>query len=239
MVGKHESTAAPTAVAAAMAGDLIRSPKFSDMAWELIRERIMTGQFAAGSRLNEVLLAEEMGISRPPVREALRGLAAQGLVELVPGRGARVATLDRDSVQQVGEVREILECAVAGLAAERADDEDRRLLQDVMRKTEAQMCDGPKPYPHHIEFHTVLADAARNPRLTQSLEEAARQMRLVSIQSNEDPGRALEVLAEHRDITQAVLDRDPDAARAAMTTHIRAITRAIVTLLDQSKGAQA
>jgi DNA-binding GntR family transcriptional regulator len=220
------------------AGGLFQTRKFSDIAGGVIRDRIMSGDLPGGSRLNEVALAEELRISRPPIREALRVLSGEGLVEFVPGRGAFVVNPDREAIVQLGEIRLALEKTAARCAAERADATDRVALQQVMEHTEAQLTDPSSPYPHHIEFHAALSGASHNPRLGQVLNEVIRQMRLASIQSNEDPRRAHEVLQEHHTITAAVLRGDPDAAEAAMADHITATTQAIVVLLDRKKGEQ-
>jgi DNA-binding GntR family transcriptional regulator len=214
-------------------GALFQTRKFSDIAGDVIRDRIMSGALPAGARLNEVALADELQISRPPIREALRVLGGEGLVDLVPGKGSFVVTIDREAIIQLGEVRLALERTAARCAAERADDADREHLRRVMQATEEQLRDPSSPYPHHIEFHAALSGAGHNPRLAQILRDVIRQMRLASIKSNEDPNRAHEVLREHRTITAAVLRGDRDEAESAMAEHITATTHAILALLHQ------
>ncbi|UGQ13371.1 GntR family transcriptional regulator [Yinghuangia sp. ASG 101] len=214
------------------AAGLFQTRTFSAIAADVLRDRIMTGVLATGARLNEVALADELRISRPPIREALRVLAGEGLVELIPGRGAFVVRPDRTSIRHLGEVRLALERATARYAAERADDDDRALLRRLMDETEKELSGTGKPYPHRIEFHAALTEAAHNPRLADLLGEVIRQMRLASIRSNEDPARAREVLHEHRALTEAILRRDADEAEHVMHDHIEATTRAILTVLD-------
>ena len=220
----------------AVDGSLFQTRRFSDIACGLIRDRIMTGELAPGSRLNEVALAEEMHISRPPVREALRILSGEGLVEFVAGRGAVVTDLDLASFVQVAEIRMALEVAVARLAAERTQASDAERLRSLMGQQAEELGDPRSPYPHHIEFHHAVAEASHNPRLAASLGEVIRQVRLASIKTTENPPRAQQVFAEHQAVARAVLAGDPDAAEAAMRAHIDANTQATVALLSALEG---
>lgn len=220
---------------------LFQTRRFSDIACELLRERIMSGTLPPGSRLNEVALSEELRISRPPLREALRILSGEGLVEIIPGRGAIVVDLDLASFIQVAEIRMALEVAAARLAAERADPVDVAHLTEAMNAQEVELEEPGSPYPHHIEFHHTVAAASHNPRLESSLGEIIRQVRLASMKTNENPQRAQQVFTEHRAIAKAVLAGDPDAAELAMRQHIDANMQATVVLLSalETKGAGA
>lgn len=215
---------------------LFQTRRFSDIACGLIRDRIMTGELAPGSRLNEVALAEEMQISRPPVREALRILSGEGLVEFVPGRGAIVTDLNLAAFVEVAEIRMALEVAAARLAAERTDAVDAEALTALMTQQAVELDHPGSPYPHHIEFHHAIAAATHNVRLASSLAEVIRQVRLASIKTNENPQRAREVLHEHQAIAAAVLAGNADAAEVAMRTHLDANTQATVALLSELEG---
>jgi DNA-binding GntR family transcriptional regulator len=217
----------------AAGAELFHSRKFSEIAGEILRERIMSGALAPGARLNEVALAEELKISRPPLREALRVLSGEGLVVIVPGRGAFVTDLDLESFVQVAEVRMALEVETARLAAERVQPDDVERLEHLMAELEEALSGPSRAYPHHLEFHHALAEATRNSHLASHLGEVIRQVRLASIQTNENPQRAHEVLVEHRAIADAVLRGDAAAAAAAMRAHIQANTDATVELLKQ------
>ncbi len=218
---------------AAPAAELFHSRKFSEIAGEILRERIMSGELAPGARLNEVALADELQISRPPLREALRVLSGEGLVVIVPGRGAFVIDLDLESLAHLAQGRRAREVETARLAAIRADASDAARIEQLMGDLESALSTPGMPYPHHIEFHHALADATRNPHLATSLGEVIRQVRLASMQTNEDPARAHQVLIEHRAVAEAVLSGDADAAAVAMRAHIQANTDATVELLKQ------
>jgi DNA-binding GntR family transcriptional regulator len=217
---------------------LFQTRRFSDIACELIRERILSGSLSPGSRLNEVALSDELRISRPPLREALRILSGEGLVEFIPGKGAAVTDLDLASFIQVAEIRMALEVATARLAAERATPEDVVVLTAAMNAQEAELGTPGSPYPHHIVFHHELAAATHNPRLESSLVEIIRQGRLASMKTNENPQRAQQVFAEHRAIAEAVVSGDANRAEHAMRQHIEANTSATVVLLSalEKKG---
>ncbi|WP_166866913.1 MULTISPECIES: GntR family transcriptional regulator [unclassified Salinibacterium] len=219
--------------------ELFHTRKFSDIAGEIIRERIMSGALAPGARINEVVLADELKISRPPLREALRVLSGEGIVVIVPGKGAFVADLDLESFVHVAEVRLALEVETARLAAQRIERDDVAVIEDLMAQLETALAGQASAYPHHIEFHHALAVATGNPHLTTALGEVIRQIRLASIQTNEDPQRAHQVIIEHRVIAEAVLAGDADAAADAMRTHIRNNTEATVELLRKSERAQS
>ena len=219
---------------------LFQTRRFSDIACELLRERIMSGSLAPGSRLNEVALSEELRISRPPLREALRILGGEGLVDFIPGRGAIVTDLDLQSFIQVAEIRMALEVAAARLAAERANPDDVVRLTEAMNAQELELVEPGSPYPHHIVFHHTIAAASHNARLQASLAEVILQVRLASMKTNEDPKRAQQVFTEHRSIAVAVLAADPDAAENAMRQHIDANTQATVGLLSalETRGVE-
>lgn len=205
--------------------------RFSDMACDVLRDRILSGVLEPGARLNEVALAEEMNISRPPLREALRVLHGEGLVTMRPGRGAFVPTFDAESVSQLADIRIALEVETARLAAARADAEDRAALIATMAQVKTSLDNDGPPYPHHIDFHGVLATAAHNPRLAQHVDEVRTQLKLARVRSGNDPRRAKAALHEHQHIHDAVIRGDVDGADRAMRAHIEASTVAMVGLI--------
>lgn len=209
------------------------SRKFSEIATDILRERIMSGALAMGDRINEVALSDELGVSRPPLREALRVLSGEGLVHLVPGKGAYVTEFDVASFLHVAEVRLALEVEAARLAAERIDSDGEVLLKQVIAEIHEHLQAAGQGYPHHVKFHHAIAEAAGNPHLASAVGEVLRQVRLPAIQTNDDPQRAQQVLREHRAVAEAILQRDPEAAANTMRAHINANTNATAELLRQ------
>lgn len=205
--------------------------RFSDMASDLLRERILSGALAPGQHLNEVALAEEMSISRPPLREAFRVLHGEGLVTMRPGRGVFVMTFDVESVLQIGDVRMALETETARLASTRAEADDLALLTAVLSQIEIELDQPGKPYPHHIDFHGALATASHNPRLAQHAADVRQQLKLATVRSGNDPQRAQAALLEHRAVGDAVMHGDVERADRAMRAHIESSLSAMAAML--------
>lgn len=224
---------------AARADSPFRVRRFSDVAGDLLRERILNGQLDPGKHLNEVALAAELSISRPPLREAFRVLHAEGLVEMRPGKGVFVAAFDVDSVRQIGDLRMALETETARLAAERASASDLRLLTEVLKQIEIELEAPDRPYPHHFDFHGALATASRNARLEHEAAGVRQQLRLATVRSGNDPARAQAALLEHRAVCDAVMRGDVVAADHAMRSHLRSSLDAMVRMLEAQRDDPA
>jgi DNA-binding GntR family transcriptional regulator len=206
--------------------DHIRADSVVDLAYGRIRALVLDGEILPGTRLGQVELAERLGISRTPVREALRRLAGEGLAEFVPNRGYRAASLGLDGVRRRLEVRLLLEPGIARLAAERRTDEDLVALHETVAR-EQQTATRVLAHDASRDFHVALARATRNPELVSVLEslwivEIGR--RLLAARSVQGEWQAADV-AEHRAITAAVADRDGDRAASLMLSHVTAALR--------------
>jgi DNA-binding GntR family transcriptional regulator len=206
--------------------DHIRADSVVDLAYGRIRALVLEGEILPGTRLGQVELAERLGISRTPVREALRRLAGEGLAEFVPNRGYRAAGLGLDGVRRRLEVRLLLEPGVARLAAERRTDDDLAALHAAVAREE-QAATRVAAHDASRDFHLALARATRNPELVSVLEslwimEIGR--RLLAARSVEGEWRDADV-AEHRAITAAVAEHDGDRAASLMLTHVTAALR--------------
>jgi DNA-binding GntR family transcriptional regulator len=194
-----------------------------DRAYERIREFVLTGEIAPGTRLGQVELAERLGISRTPVREALRRLSAEGLVDFHPNRGFWAADLGLDAVLRRLEVRLILEPGIARLAAERRTDRDLTELRRTIAREERART-GLAAHDASREFHFVLARATGNDehvRVLDSLWLVEIGRRLLSRRAATPEWQAADV-DEHRAIADAVEERRADDAARLMDTHVRA-----------------
>ncbi|WP_053226217.1 GntR family transcriptional regulator [Solirubrobacter soli] len=194
-----------------------------DLAYEQIRRLVLDGDIAPGERLGQVELAERLGISRTPVREALRRLSAEGLVELRPNRGFWAADLGLDAVLRRLEVRLILEPGIARLAAERRTDRHlAELTRAITREEKARS--GVAAHDASREFHFVLARATGNDehvRILDSLWLVEVGRRLLARRATTTDWQGADV-SEHRAIAAAVSDRDGDLAARLMDAHVRA-----------------
>lgn len=191
-----------------------------------LRRRIVDGDYAQGERLTENRLADDFGVSRNPVREALRVVETEGFVEILPRRGAVVATLDETAIKDLFAVREQLETLAAGLAAERATAEDvarlRQLLDDASAATEAEDFD--RVAELNSALHLAVIEISGN-RWLASLSAAMYHhvhwvFRLGAAQ------RAPHSWKEHIRVVDAIAAGDREAATAAARDHVEAAATA-------------
>jgi DNA-binding GntR family transcriptional regulator len=199
----------------------VASSSYRDQAVAILREQLLDGTYEPGSRLNEVAVSEAMGISRGPLREALQRLVAEGLVELVPHRGAFVRNFTPIELQHMYEFREIIESGAARLAARRTTDNDVAELRAMMLET-SQLLDitAGGAYPASPDFHRRILELSGNQLLLRVGTELQTQVRIARQSSGRRPGRARIAFDEHIAIIDALERRDPDAAEAAMTGHL-------------------
>jgi DNA-binding GntR family transcriptional regulator len=191
-----------------------------------LREVILAGELPAGARLGEVELAERLGVSRTPVREALNKLAAEGLVQIVPNRGARVATWSVEELEGVFELRALLEPQLTALAVPQATAADADELDVLAHRMAAVGSPGPAQdldalVPLNRAFHDRLVALAGHPALAGALAGAIHPPIVVRNFHAYDGASLRRSLAHHVEIVAAVRAGDPEWARAVMTAHIR------------------
>jgi DNA-binding GntR family transcriptional regulator len=191
--------------------------------FDQIRSQIAEGRFAPGQRLIEPDLTERFGISRGPLREAIRRLAAEGLVEITHNRGARVKRLDRDEVVALYEVREPMEGLAAKLATERANASERREIESIFKEMGAALKsrDTRSYIALNSRFHNAILAAARNA----PLEDAITRLQTPVLRVQFEALMTLDVVEEshdeHRAITGAIIGKNADEAERLMRHHIR------------------
>jgi DNA-binding GntR family transcriptional regulator len=186
-----------------------------------IRGQILDGKLRPGERLVEDRLSTELGVSRVPVREALRGLSMEGLVRLEPNRGATVAEITPELVAELVEVRTLLEALNARLAARRHDPEIVDALQDTLKRGNAA---AQSATPDHLarlngEFHERLAEASRNSVLTDIMRSLRERTSLAF--SINGRTRAREDWKEHAAILAAVIEGDEELAALLAARHVQ------------------
>jgi len=213
---------------------------------DTLRELIVRGELAGGTRLGEVELAERLQVSRTPVREALSRLTAEGLIEVIPNRGARVATWTVTELEGVFDLRTVLEPTLAASAIRHASAGDIEELDHLARRMLAVGSPGPHQdldalVPLNSAFHDRLTALARQPMLADALAAAVR-MPIVrrNFQAYDDQSLRRS-LAHHLEIVAAAQAGDPDWARAVMTAHLRNARVVMIraaTAPDQPKAIQ-
>lgn len=189
-------------------------------AYTLILEAIERGDYNPGSRLVESELAERLGVSRTPVREALQRLETQGMLTR-DGRSLIVASLDHNQLAELYTVRAELEGLAARLAARHATAEEVRVLQGMVTDDRKLLGGDPRALSRaNKRFHKLIHLASHNRFLVQQLDLVHRSMALMATTSFAAEGRDEVALAEHAQIAEAIAAGDGDAAHAALKSHI-------------------
>jgi DNA-binding GntR family transcriptional regulator len=188
---------------------------------EQIRGRILDGSLKPGERLVEDRLSAELGVSRVPVREALRGLSVEGLVTLLPRRGATVVEITPETVAELVEVRALLEGLNAKLAAQRHDPEIVGQLEDTLARGDRAAKAGTAEELARLnaEFHERLAVASRNSVLSEVMR-GLRERTSIAFALN-GPARAREDWDEHAGVLAAVIAGDSELAALLATRHVQ------------------
>jgi DNA-binding GntR family transcriptional regulator len=227
-----------------------------DMLAAALQARVLSGELPSGTRLRQEALAAEFGVSRTPVREALRKLQASGLVELRPNKGALVRGLSAREIRDAYEVRAALEGLAAELAAGRILHEELGVLHGAqaefrraLEQTEAARAAGAEPDEAEIArwgrandlFHQVIQEAAGNEVLLRQLEHLHRSFprdlsrTVLAESSNLLQGN----VAEHEAVLAAIEEHDPARARAEMLRHVRNAGRLVVLRAEQQLAQAA
>jgi DNA-binding GntR family transcriptional regulator len=207
-----------------------------EVAYEALRDAIMSSQFLPGERLMETDLANEMGISRTPVREAMRRLETDGYVVIIPRKGSYVASFSIKDIMDVFEIRTVLEMMAAGKAAERATEDEIRMLKEIVRDVSPwETRNVMTAVDADIRFHALLYKAAGNDRLISLMGDLREQINRFRSTTLATPSRAKYALDEHRAIVSAIADRDPDAASKAARNHVESALKAMQNAAQRQK----
>ena len=204
----------------------------SELVYRRLKEQIISGEMAPGSRLIELNIAADFGVSRTPVREALKRLAAENLVLADPARGMIVHAPDTGEIEDVFIVREALDGLAARLAAHRITPSELarlRLIVDTMREA----IKGERREQILISnqrFHDVIYSAAGNPMLARVASDLRDFVRRFTTLPFASPDRVEHVLSEHEQILAALEAHDPEAAQRASNAHLDAAREYLVRL---------
>ena len=189
-----------------------------ELVCEHIRDAIINGVFAPGERLMEIQMADEMGVSRTPVREAIRKLEMEGFVVMLPRRGTYVSNMSIRDINDVYEIRISLDTLAAGLAAERISDEELEELQRLLVKV-----------GNAIEEN----DMAKN--IINNLREQITVIRGVSMRY---PGRLKDTQEEHRRLVESIAARNVEKSQEAARIHLENAERTLMIAMSERKGGE-
>lgn len=208
----------------------------SGSAYTWLRDEILSGRLRPGHSLSEADVAQRLGVSRTPVREAIIRLENEGLLAVRPQVGTSVAPIDVEAVADGQFVREAIECHTVALAASSPSAADRRTLRALLRAEDKAALRG-----DHAGFlalddrlHQHFTAMAGRPRVWRTIEGVKAQLDRVRFLSLEDPAWLATIHRQHEDIADRVLARDADGAARAMSTHLRAVFESIATIARTS-----
>lgn len=210
--------------------DLLSSPIAAQSLVDGVTERlegaIVSGELAPGTKISEQALARSLGVSRGPLREAVRRLEGRKLVHRTPNKGVRIADLSKTDLMDLLAVREALEGMACRAAAEHMSDVEikalEKLLTEHSKHKTFRMGAGYYQEAEDFDFHFRIVKASRNARLVSMLcEDLYHLLRVYRYKSSTRVGRAEQALEEHRQIVAALAERNPDLAEARMRQHIR------------------
>jgi DNA-binding GntR family transcriptional regulator len=205
-----------------------------EAAAERLRSLIIEGELAPGARLNERELSQRLGVSRTPLREAFRMLAADGLLVQLPNRGAQVVALSADDVRHAFQVMASLESLSGELAVERVTEGDiveLRAMQAEMEAAHAQH-DLPNYYRVNRAIHDRINAIAGNPVLTQTFRTLNMRLHALRFRSNLVPAKWDQAVTEHRDMIDALATRDGARLRDVLAHHLKAKLQAVLETMD-------
>jgi len=206
----------------------------SKKVYRILKERIIKGDLTQGGKLFEAKIAEQLGVSRTPIREAIKGLAAEGLVKMTPNQGVVVINVSIEDLQEVLQTRRVLEGFAASVAAKKINQEEIAKLEEMIKKM-SMIISKPKPdvvaYGElNAEFHNLILKVCANKRLMEichNLSSADHRFRIRSLRSN--PGRLKCSLKEHQDIIEALKRKDAEQAERLSQIHINNVLENILT----------
>ncbi|MBK0419580.1 GntR family transcriptional regulator [Leucobacter sp. CSA1] len=201
------------------------------LAYDYLRSEVLVDPSVQGTFLSEQEIAEGAGVSRTPVREAFRVLASEGLVELIPHRGAFVPRVTTKQVGDLFEFRRVLECYAAEVILAKGIDPTPDMVSALERQQElVGSSDGDATIRFIAldrEFHFHLMKAADNAEIEQTYERISTRQRVIGARALNHPSRRSDVCAEHRAIVDAIRSGDLQAAREAISAHL-AITESVL-----------
>lgn len=219
----------------------LRRIRLVDEAARSLREAIFAGEIASGTRLRQVQLANQLGISRTPLREALMKLEQEGLIELLPHGGVRVALLNLDEAVELYDIREVVDGLAARLAAERITEQGLVSLERHLNRMEQCLThrDAHRWFIAHVAFHDDIFRASANGRL-----QAFSSLVRLSIQRFHailltTANRLADAYREHREIFEAIRIHDLEAAERLARAHIAHAKEIVLKVMPRAPAAAA
>lgn len=208
-----------------------------DVVFNTLREAILKGDLKPGERLMELQLASKLGVSRTPIREAIRMLEQEGLAVTMPRRGAEVAKMTLKDMEDVLEIREALDELAVRIACNKITEEQMKRLIEVKEAFEASTKSGDvkKIAEADVKFHDIIYEATDNPKLVTMLNNLREQVYRYRVEYIKNPNNYPTLIAEHEAIVDGVKNRDVSKAAAAMHLHVENQALAVKAVIQQQE----
>ena len=210
-----------------------------DVVFKTLRQAILHGELKPGERLMEITLAQRLGVSRTPIREAIRMLELEGLVTMIPRKGAMVAQITEKSLRDVLEVRRALDALSVELACERITEEELNALDAACESVRQAMesKDVTRIASADVDFHNIIFQAADNERLTAMISNLAEQMYRYRYEYIKDERNYDTIIQEHEAIRDALHKREKSTAADAVKNHIDTQEKSIILKISSAHGS--
>ena len=205
-----------------------------EVVFNTLRQAILKGELKPGERLMEIALAERLGVSRTPIREAMRKLELEGLVVMIPRRGAQVANITEKDLNDVLEVRIVLENMAIEKACARMTEEDIEKLWAAAKAFEQTTAEGNlvKMAEADVAFHEIIYQASDNKRLIQVLNNLREQIYRYRVEYLKEEETRNLLVKEHEEITQAIRERNVGQARELSYQHLENQRKGIISSIQ-------
>lgn len=206
-----------------------------DVVFNTLRRAILKGELKPGERLMEIALADKLGVSRTPIREAIRKLELEGLVVMAPRKGAKVASITERDLNDVLEVRKGMEVLAISLACKRITGEELEKLEIIEQSFQKLIESGnlTELAEMDVKFHDTIYQATNNQRLVQLLNNLREQMYRYRMEYLKDIAVRRTLAEEHKAICSALRERDEQQAEEYVSIHIDNQQKAIIRSLNQ------
>ena len=212
-----------------------RTASLEEQVTETLEAEILTGKIAAGASLTEQSLSVRLGVSRTPIRAALHTLAEEGLINLIPNKGAVVVGVTREDLIDIYRIRMRLEGLASALAAERISPEELATLRESVELAEFYISKNDAEHLKELDtqFHAIIYRASGNRMLNKTLSELHRNITSYRKMSLAVPGRLERSVGEHREILKAIEAGDAERADRLTSAHVEAALENMLTTADK------
>lgn len=205
-----------------------------DVVFNTLRQAILTGELKPGERLMEIHLADRLGVSRTPIREAIRKLELEGLVVMIPRKGAQVAKITEKNLKDVLEVRRVLDMLAVKLACQRMSEDEKKELKQACDEFKKVVRDNNTKdiTEADVRFHDIILKSTGNDRLIQLVNNLAEQMYRYRLEYIKDSSYHNILVQEHEAIYSAIMNQEEEKAAQAAAEHIDNQEKTIIKHLN-------